>query len=137
VIHVDPRRLDLSIPREVWCLVDADDYAWAIQWGWNVGWHSHTPWKFYGKRNVGRERSTVYLHREIMLRAEPLPPGLEWMVADHINGQSLDNRRANLRWLTPAQNKAHRTPRDLIPSLESIMAGLRASAPAALVPAPY
>lgn len=42
----------------------------------------------------------VYLHREIMRPKQGL-------VVDHANGDRLDNRRANLRVCTPAQNRAN------------------------------
>jgi len=115
------RRLQLSSTRDIWCIVDADDYEWITEHNWNYGWHRNTRWKFYAKRNVGRERSTLYLHREILLRAEP--PPFEGMVAHHVNGQSLDDRKANLGWLTDAQNKsAQFRDRRLIPSIESLWA---------------
>lgn len=126
------RRIILSEKRDVWCLVDAEDYDFLTQWGWNIGWHRNTPWKFYAKRNIGPERATVYMHREILIRALPREiDRAESHHADHINGQSLYNRRANLRWLTPAENRLHKTPRDLIPSLDEILRDLLAATPAA------
>jgi hypothetical protein len=50
------------------------------------------------------ERRNVYLHHFII--GDP-PPG---MVVDHINGDRLDNRRANLRFCTLAQNKQNSRP---------------------------
>lgn len=50
------------------------------------------------------------------------------MVVDHKNGQSLDNRKANLRWLTEAQNRANRVGLERCPSLDSIVARLLATA---------
>jgi hypothetical protein len=37
------RWLRLTQHRDVVCLVDADDYAWACAHGWNIGWHAKTP----------------------------------------------------------------------------------------------
>lgn len=124
------RRIDLRQRDDAWCLVDADDFGWLIVTRWNVGWHAHTPWKFYAKRNEGRARSTVYMHREILKAADPRGEDFEsWHVVDHINGQSLDNRRCNLRWATPTENKKNRLPRSRIPSLAQIVAELVPLAP--------
>lgn len=117
------RRINLQ--DDHWCLVDADDYDWLLQWRWNCGSHYRAPSKWYAKRNVGSERSTIYLHRVLLARFDPRP--FDFMAAhhgDHVNGQSLDDRRENLRWATPADNRAWRRPRDQVPSLEAIVAEL-------------
>ncbi|MCQ8279892.1 HNH endonuclease [Acetobacteraceae bacterium KSS8] len=46
---------------------------------------------------------TTYLHRMIM----SAPKGV---VVDHVNGNGLDNRRANLRFATSSQNAANTKP---------------------------
>lgn len=125
------RRLQLQ--GDEWTLVDAADYAWLIEHGWNYGSHYKTPWKLYAKRNVGVERSTIYMHREVLTRADPR--GIEFEAehhGDHANGQTLDNRRDNLRWMTPQQNRLHRIPRAEIPTLDQIVAELVAGLPAEL-----
>lgn len=114
------RGLWLSERDGIWCLVDAIDFEWLSANLWNVSWGSRTPWQRYGKRNIGPDRATVRMHREIMLRAEPDGYGPKLHV-DHVNGQTLDNRRANLRWATNAQNSANRRERSQILSLDVIV----------------
>ena len=77
----------------LYAYVDAADYEWLNQWHWRV----------CGTGYAGRweKRKTVFMHREIM---QP-PPG---KVTDHINGNKLDNTRANLRNTTPQQNARNR-----------------------------
>ena len=50
-----------------------------------------------GRRGKGQKRTYYQMHREIV----QVPDG---MVCDHINGDGLDNRKANLRAVTCAQN---------------------------------
>ena len=61
-----------------------------------------------------------------MLRAQP-NVALD-RVVDHINGQSLDNRKTNLRWVTAKVNRANALGRSQIPSLDATVAELIAGA---------
>jgi hypothetical protein len=62
---------------------------------------------FYAKRhttNGKTKQKLLYMHQEII----EVPQG---MVTDHINHDSMDNRKANLRPATHAQNTCHRRKR--------------------------
>jgi hypothetical protein len=78
-----------------YALVDPDVVArvGAQRWVLSSGYVRH-----YGPRVRG-VRTSVLLHRAVM--GEPPFPGAE---VDHVNIDKLDNRRANLRWVTTAQN---------------------------------
>ena len=66
---------------------------------------------FYATRNrpkgPGLKPGVIRMHTAVL---GPPPDGME---VDHINGDGLDNRRANLRWVSSRQNAANRgTHRD-------------------------
>lgn len=122
------RRVWLSSRKPVWTLVDAEDFDWLMQWQWNV-WHGGQgkEWQLYAKRNTGERRDTVRMHRELQIRNDPRDADfVASHVVDHINGQPLDNRRANRRWLTQRDNIINRRTRGEAPSLDSILSGLLA-----------
>jgi hypothetical protein len=54
---------------------------------------------------VGGKQRTVFMHRELLGLAPGDPD------VDHVNGDTLDNRRANLRVCTHAQNHQNRHDR--------------------------
>ena len=97
------RRIPLS--RGEHAIVDPDDYAWLSQYNWHV---SGSNGSFYAVRNTGQRRGqkrvAVKMHREILR----VPDG---MFVDHINHNGLDNRKANLRPATQAQNARNRRKR--------------------------
>jgi hypothetical protein len=77
-------------------LVDASDYDMLRQYRW-----AHDG-QGYAKAHV-KGKGTVGMHR--LLLGEP-----EGKVVDHINRNRRDNRRENLRAITPMQNAWNRTP---------------------------
>lgn len=89
-------------------LVDAEDYEWLSQWKWHYaigkGGIGYARRKTYlGKTTAGTYQTiSVWMHRVI----NKTPNNL---ITDHINGNTLDNRRNNLRSCSTLQNNANRT----------------------------
>jgi len=99
---------------DIECLVDEEDYLYFTQWLWTT---KKSPCgKLYFRRAVSRYDvlgnrvgvDTIYLHIDILQRKEPGPPTRLRCIADHWNGNSLDNRRDNLRWATKRENGRNR-----------------------------
>jgi len=85
-------------------IVDSADYEWLMQWNWYAKWSVYTQ-SFYAKnrkRKNGRFINT-WMHR-LVIGSKPEEVG------DHINGNTLDNRRSNLRPATVAQNGQNHRP---------------------------
>jgi hypothetical protein len=75
-------------------LVDPEDQILLTQHRWKVDKRGYV----YFSYTCGR----VLLHRLIM--AKKLARAEGWPVVDHINGNTLDNRRSNLRVVTQREN---------------------------------
>ncbi|MBN1807345.1 MAG: hypothetical protein JW837_19015 [Sedimentisphaerales bacterium] len=91
------RRIPLT--KGKFALVDPEDYEILNKYKWHVTENGST---FYAKRNAPTRKDTtpIYMHRCIL----KVPPG---RVVDHINHSGLDNRKANLRPASRAQNNRY------------------------------
>lgn len=81
-------------------LVDDDDYERVTAFKWRVIFSRNRTVLYAGRRPRcgGGKKTTIYLHRFI-LRVKK-----RTVEVDHINGNRLDNRKANLRRATRRQN---------------------------------
>lgn len=75
-------------------LVDDDDYEELAKFSWHVASHGYAARSVYGPK-----RSTVLMHRQIM----GLQLGDRTQV-DHIDGNTLNNCRSNMRLCTQKEN---------------------------------
>lgn len=59
-----------------------------------------------GRYRVRLPETMVLRSRVVCWLAHGPPPSNQWF-CDHINGETHDDRLANLRWVTPAENVKH------------------------------
>ncbi len=97
--------IEIPLTRGCVALVDDEDYERVKAHSWYAQPNHRT---FYAVTNVGRSasRRTIQMHRIIMgaTRGQHI---------DHVNGDGLDNRRANLRFATLQCNKQNQTHKAL------------------------
>lgn len=93
VFALPPNTRAIPLTKGKFAIVDAADYEWLMQWRW------HSCHRYAGR---GENIDGVFLmHREIL----GAPDG---MSVDHIDGNGLNNTRANLRLATQSQNLCNR-----------------------------
>ena len=92
------RRIPLTQGK--YAIVDPEDFERFNKYKWHAVKSTNT---FYARRTiyVGKKYVSIMMHRELIH-----PPG--YLFVDHINHNGLDNRKANLRLATCAQNTYNR-----------------------------
>jgi hypothetical protein len=85
----------------MYSLVGNSDYNRLMEFNWHATWNAHTK-SFYATRHNPKhpKRGHIWLHVAVLGVIKGKSP-------DHINHDTLDNRRANLRPATKNQNAAH------------------------------
>lgn len=82
-------------------LVDDDDYGWLVQYSWYASFNGH--WYAVTNVRVAGKKKKVYMHRVISGVKDPK------IEIDHIDGDGLNNTRANLRQATRSENMCNRS----------------------------
>jgi len=93
----------IKLTKGQYAIVDNEDFEWLNQWIWHVDWSKYTK-SYYAKRGVfnGKNMTSIRMHREIL----NAPKSTQ---TDHINHNTLDNRKINLRIVTARQNAFNRS----------------------------
>lgn len=95
----------IKLTQGQYALVDDADYDWLSQWKWCA---QKIRGNFYAVRrslrtNKNRKQYSIYMHRQILgLKRKDKRQG------DHIDHNTLDNQRENLRVCTGQQNHRNR-----------------------------
>lgn len=106
----EPSIIWLDPDAGIFTIVDYVDYDRFYRYRWGITFNQNKK-KMYATRSTrlqGRSgpQVRVYLHKEVLIAcaADTHPKLAGQIIGDHINGNSLDNRRSNLRWATPQEN---------------------------------
>lgn len=89
--------IEIPLTRGLFAKIDDDDLPLVLGRAWSAHDGQRTTYARAALARKSGKSPRVYMHRVIIGAA----PGVE---VDHINGDGLDNRRANLRIATRSQN---------------------------------
>lgn len=100
----EPVLLPLGIDKVTgYTVVDASVVEWVRQWRWRL--NPRGAGYAYRTETLDGQKRSILLHRELM----SLPRTWAGLEVDHINHDSLDNRKINLRVVTHAQNQQNKS----------------------------
>lgn len=92
----------IPLTKDKSAIVDDEDFEWLIQYNWKYSRGYAIYREYLGKKPNGITRwgKTIMMHRLV----NNTPNGMD---TDHINRNTLDNRKKNLRTTTRSQNMAN------------------------------
>ena len=90
----------IPLTQGYYALVDDKDFEWLSELKWSVNRKRHSLYAQHAKMRSGKGK-IFYMHRLIM----NAPKGKQ---VDHINGNTLDNTRSNLRICSSSENLCNR-----------------------------
>lgn len=85
----------------LYALVDDEDYERVMEWHWRLGRNGYV----YPSHSAKNSPLVPLAH--FVMRVKPD----RWSQIDHINRQKRDNRKTNLRIVTPSENGFNKGPR--------------------------
>jgi len=86
--------------------VDDLDYELVMKYSWRVWMRGHNIYAIANQSRKDGKRSSIKMHRLI------LAPKDNKLLIDHIDGDSLNNQRSNLRLCTNSQNQGNQRKRN-------------------------
>lgn len=86
----------IRLTQDKYALVDDKDFEYISQWKWHFDGR-------YARRAIFRKTGNEYIYMHRFINGTP-----EGMETDHVNRDSLDNRRENLRSCNRQQNMSNR-----------------------------
>jgi hypothetical protein len=100
-LPLSPSYRQIPLSKGQTAIVDETDFDWLMGWKWHAKWAVSTQ-SYYAARvecRPGKSPLCVRMHRQIL----GLVAG-DQLHSDHINRDTLDNRRCNLRSVTQGDN---------------------------------
>ena len=92
-----PHRQEIQLTRGKKAIVDIEDFDYLNQWKWSCNYYGYAIRSEGGRKN----KKCIFMHRLI----NKTPKGFD---TDHINRNTLDNRKENLRTATRSQNEINK-----------------------------
>lgn len=92
---------ELALSNGYSVIVDECDYEWLSQYRWYAKKNGNKWYAARGTRLPGGKKPTLWMHRAILEASK----GVQ---VDHVDGNSLNNSRSNLRLCSPQQNTFNR-----------------------------
>ena len=89
---------EIPLTRGYFAIVDDEDYDFISQWKW-YAYRKESTDSTYACRDIRIDGKKKCIHMHRLLNKTP-----EGFVTDHINGNGLDNQKANLRSATHQEN---------------------------------